>query len=166
MGWVCWSPRFHFFSRTYVRAAAAASAAAVCACMLLLVLLLFVCARCCYSFCVRAAAVCLHATAGLPLLRTGSSSSDFLQVVGDRVVSPPDHVHLFTERIIMHPLSFFAPAAYAPPHSSRASLFENFISSCGQADGIGGGACSEQVFNFRELACAHCMVSHLRPCCY
>jgi hypothetical protein len=65
----------------------------------------------------------------------------------------------------MHPLSFFAPAAYAPPHSSRASLFENFISSCGQADGIGGGACSEQVFNFRELACAHCMVSHLRPCC-
>ena len=73
--------------------------------------------------------------------------SPHTQIVGDRIASPPDHASLFTERVMMHPLSFFAPASYSAHHSSSAA-FQQFISSCGGA--VGGERQAAQVFDFGE----------------
>jgi hypothetical protein len=78
-----------------------------------------------------------------------------LQIVGDRIVSPTDHAHLFTERIVMHPLSFFAPAAYVPDFQALTAplpLFEQFTRQCGMEEFQGEGLESlNQSFDFGEL---------------
>jgi hypothetical protein len=77
-----------------------------------------------------------------------------LQVIGDRVVSPADHAHLFTERIVMHPLSFFAPAAYSPPPvaaPAQLTLFEQFMTSCSEMQG--GQEAAGKAFEFGTQNC-------------
>ncbi len=74
-----------------------------------------------------------------------------LQIVGDLIVSPTDHVHLFTERILMHPLSFFAPASYSDAAAPHTPLFQEFMNAC--LDTMEGGvraATALRSFNFGE----------------
>jgi hypothetical protein len=82
----------------------------------------------------------------------GAPAAVFSHIVGDSVVSPPDHAFLFTERVMMHPLSFFAPASYTAHHSPSAA-FQQFISACaGDAEARDGmGQAAAPLFDFGVL---------------
>ena len=75
-----------------------------------------------------------------------------LQIVGDKIVSPTDHAHLFTERILMHPLSFFAPASYSDAAAPHTPVFQQFMNACADAvEGVGRAATALRSFDFGEM---------------
>jgi hypothetical protein len=77
--------------------------------------------------------------------------SHCLQIVGDKIVSPTDHAHLFTERILMHPLSFFAPASYFDAAAPHSPVFQQFMNACADVvEGLGRAATAQQSFDFGE----------------
>jgi hypothetical protein len=77
--------------------------------------------------------------------------SHCLQIVGDKIVSPTDHAHLFTERILMHPLSFFAPASYSDAAAPHSPIFQQFMNACADVvEGVGRAATAQQSFDFGE----------------
>jgi hypothetical protein len=81
----------------------------------------------------------------------GAPAAVFSHIVGDSVVTPPDHAFLFTERVLMHPLSFFAPASYRAHHSPSAA-FQQFMGACvGEADEWQGVMRSMPTYDFSSL---------------
>jgi hypothetical protein len=83
--------------------------------------------------------------------------SHCLQIVGDKIVSATDHAHLFTERILMHPLSFFAPASYSDAAAPHSPVFQQFMNACADVvERVGRAATAQQSFDFGEKKFMKC----------